>query len=45
MEQQMIREPTVRVGDVGADDRSMRLVEYALAMVAFAAAAILAVIR
>jgi hypothetical protein len=41
----MIREPTVRGDDVGADDRSMRLVEYALAMVAFAAAAILAVIR
>ncbi|HET9521473.1 MAG TPA: hypothetical protein VFO73_10540 [Candidatus Limnocylindrales bacterium] len=41
----MIREPTVPGDDVGADDRSMRLVEYALAMVAIVAAAILALLR
>lgn len=41
----MIRQPTVRGDDLHVEDRSMRLVEYALAMVAIGAAAILALMR
>ena len=41
----MIRQPTVPSDDLPADDRSMRVVEYALALFAIAAAVILAVVR
>ena len=41
----MIRPPTARADALPADDRSMRIVEYALAMAAIVAAAILALIR
>jgi hypothetical protein len=41
----MIRPSIVRVDELPADDRSMRFVEYAIALVAIAAAAFLALIR
>lgn len=41
----MIREPTVMSDDAPADDRSMRVVEYGLALLAIVAAAILALPR
>ena len=41
----MIRQPTVPSDDPPADDRSMRVAEYALALLAIVAAVILAVLR
>lgn len=41
----MIRLPTVSVDDSATEERSMRLIEYALAVVALVAAGILAFVR
>ena len=41
----MLRQPTVPSDDLPADDRSMRVAEYVLALLAIVAAAILAVFR
>jgi len=41
----MIRQTTIKVDEDDREDRSMRLVEYCMAVVAFVAAGILALVR